>query len=257
MKPDQIAAQLYTVREHCQDSQGLARSARKIREIGYTAVQVSGLGPIPDGEVVRVLSGEGLRICATHESADWILNSSARVIERLQTYGCRFTAYAYPAGVDLGDAAQRSQLIAGLDRSGAELRRAGITLGYHNHALEFVRPGGGERVLDEIFRRTDPGHLVAELDTYWVHCGGGDVVQWIDKLAGRQPFIHLKDYGWSAENKPYFAEIGSGNLDWSRILPAAERAGCEWFIIEQDICPTDPFDCLARSYRYLRERFAS
>ena len=28
--------------------------------------------------------------------------------------------------------------------------------------------------------------------------------------------------------------IGSGNLNWGKILPAAEAAGVEWFIIEQD-----------------------
>ncbi len=47
-------------------------------------------------------------------------------------------------------------------------------------------------------------------------------------------------------------EIGNGVLDWPAILSAADDAGCEWFIVEQDVCPGDPFDSIAQSYRYLR-----
>ena len=82
--------------------------------------------------------------------------------------------------------------------------------------------------------------------------GGGDPVAWCEKLRGRLPFIHLKDYGFTAANQPVFAEIGAGNLDWPRLIAAAERAGCEWFIVEQDVCPGDPFDSLRRSFEYLK-----
>jgi sugar phosphate isomerase/epimerase len=46
-------------------------------------------------------------------------------------------------------------------------------------------------------------------------------------------------------------EIGAGNLDWPRIVAAAERSGCRWYIVEQDTCLGDPVDSLAQSYRYL------
>jgi sugar phosphate isomerase/epimerase len=46
--------------------------------------------------------------------------------------------------------------------------------------------------------------------------------------------------------------VGHGNLDMPAIVNAAETAGCEWFIVEQDDCyGTDPFEALAHSYRYL------
>ena len=54
MKLQQLAAQLYTVRDFCKTAADLAATAKKIREIGYPAVQVSGIGQIPDEEVVRI-----------------------------------------------------------------------------------------------------------------------------------------------------------------------------------------------------------
>lgn len=253
MTAAQIAAQLYTVRDHCQTAAGLAASLAKLRDIGYRAVQVSGIGPIPDAEVAVILRDEGMTCCATHEPSRVILDEPQRAIERLQGLGCRLTAYPYPQGIDFTNPAHLAMLVEKLAAAGALFRAAGLTLGYHNHAIEFVSYRG-RPVLEHLFAATDPRHLVAELDTYWVHYGGGDVVAWCERLTGRLPFIHLKDYGFSPENRPEFREVGQGNLDWSRILPAAERAGCEWFIVEQDTCAGDPFESLRLSYDYLRAR---
>ena len=41
MPDNQLAAQLYTVREFTQTPAGFAASMRKVREIGYRAVQLS------------------------------------------------------------------------------------------------------------------------------------------------------------------------------------------------------------------------
>jgi sugar phosphate isomerase/epimerase len=250
MKRTQIAAQFYTLRAQCQTAPDLAAAAKKVRAIGYTAAQISGIGPIPEDEVVRIMSGEGLTICATHEPADLILNEPARVVERLQKLGCRLTAYPFPKDIDMTSLEAVRQLARRLDAAGALLRAAGFRLGYHNHALEFYRHAG-LTALEHIYRLTDPANLVAELDTYWVQAGGGDPAAWCERMAGRLPFIHLKDFGLGTDFKPVFREIGQGNLDWPRIIRAAERSGCEWFIVEQDTCPGDPFDSLRISFDYL------
>ena len=62
-----LAAQLYTVREFTQTAEGFTDSMRKIREMGYTAVQVSAIeysrrfGP---GQIVdfEELIGDGLTL---------------------------------------------------------------------------------------------------------------------------------------------------------------------------------------------------
>lgn len=251
MRIEQVAAQLYTVREQCKTAGELAASARKIREIGYTAVQVSGIGAaITDEEVVRIMDGEGLAICATHEPSDVILADPARCIARLQRLGCALTAYPFHKDVDLADPAAVARLARQLDAAGAKFRAAGLTLGYHNHAREFVKHDG-VTVLEYLYANTEPANLAAELDTYWVHYGGGDVVEWCRRMRGRLPFVHLKDYGFTAANVPVYREIGGGTLPFARIVAEAEASGCAWFIVEQDECPGDPFVSLRQSFEYL------
>ena len=81
--------------------------------------------------------------------------------------------------------------------------------------------------------------------------GGGNILQWIERLSGRLPFMHCKDYGIDDRDQPVFREIGRGNLDFPAIIAAARRAGCQWYIVEQDECPGDPFESLRISYDYL------
>jgi sugar phosphate isomerase/epimerase len=251
MKLSQVAAQLFTVRDFCQTAAGLAQTARQLRTIGYPAVQVSGVGPIPPDEIAAIMAGEGLTICATHEPGPTILEQTDKVIERLQRLGCKLTAYPSPRGFDLTSADSIGSLVRQLDAVGAKLRTAGITLGYHNHGLEFV-PFQGAPLLDYLYAHTAAQNLVAELDTYWIQYGGGDPVEWCRKLRGRLPFIHLKDYVFTLENRPTFAEIGRGSLPFARIVAAAEQSGCQWFIVEQDICRGDPFDSLRISYDFIQ-----
>ncbi len=252
MKTSQLAAQLYTCRDLLRAPRDIATTLRRVRAAGYTAVQLSGMGPIAEDELVRILEDEGLECCATHEPSDVILAEPARVVERLAKLGCSYTAYPFPSGIDFSDASAVEKWITRLDYAGSVLAAAGQTLCYHNHHQEF-RQLAGRTILDLIYAGTKPANLQGEPDTYWVQFGGGDPVAWCEKLAGRLPLLHLKDYMVDAQNHVTMCEIGAGNLDWPRIVAAAENSGCQWFIVEQDTCPGDPVDSLAISYRHLAE----
>ena len=251
VKINQVAAQLYTLRDHLKTPAEIAATLKKVRAIGYEAVQVSGMGPIDEAELVAILKGEGLICCATHESGALILDETQQVIDRLNKLGCKYTAYPYPAGVDFANPEHVQTLITKLDAAGATMAAAGQVLTYHNHAHEFALVQG-KTLLDTIYDSTNPAHLQGEIDTYWVQAGGGDPVAWCKKLAGRLPLLHMKDYAVTPEGKPFFAEVGYGNLNWPAIVAAAEASGCEWFIIEQDVCPVDPFDSLKLSFDHVK-----
>lgn len=254
MKTTQIAAQLYTLRAHCATAVDLAVSLKKVRAIGYTAVQISGVGPIPPEEIKRIADGEGVKICATHEKGAFICDSPEAVVERLGKLGCADTAYPSPhLPISSLDDVQR--LAAALDRSGQVLRRAGMRLSYHNHAAEF-RKVAGKTCLQWLYDLTDAKHMQGEIDTYWVQLGGCDPVEWCQRLHGRLPLLHLKDYMIGDDKNPIECELGNGTLNWPAIVRAAEISGCQWFIVEQDDCPADPFDSLAQSWRYLTTHIA-
>lgn len=245
-----LAAQLYTVREFTKTAEGLATTLRKVREIGYTAVQISAIGPIPPAEVRDMVQGEGLAVCNTHIPYDRLRNDLPAVIEEHRLWECRHVAIGSLPPAFRGDGATGYRRFAReADEIGRALREAGLTFSYHNHAFEFARADGGT-LLDIIYNETDPARVQAEIDTYWVQFGGGDPAAWIRRMGGRMPVIHLKDMTVQ-ENKQVMAEVGEGNLNWPAILDACRAAGVEWYAVEQDICQRDPFESLALSYRNL------
>jgi sugar phosphate isomerase/epimerase len=250
MHIDQVAAQLYTLREHLKTPAEIADTLRKVRRIGYRAVQVSGMGPIEETELNRILRGEGLTCCATHEPPHRILNETDLVIERLHSLNCRYTAYPFPSDFDCASRQSLFALVAKLDAAGERMRKADQVLTYHNHGMELQRVDG-KTALEWIYEKTGADNLQGELDTYWIQYGGCDPAAWCRKLDRRLPLIHLKDYAPRGAT-PSFAPVGYGNLDMPAIIRAAETSGCRWFIVEQDDCyGEDPFAELARSFRYL------
>jgi sugar phosphate isomerase/epimerase len=251
MQIHQLAAQLYTLHEFCRTPEDTALTLKKVRAIGYETVQVSGIAPMPVGELKAMLDGEGLTCCATHEPSQNILESTSSVIERLNELECQYTAVPSPGSYDVSTLEGVLAFAARMDAAGERMHQAGQTLCYHNHHTEFVQ-FGGKTILDIIYGETRPQNLQGELDTYWIQYGGASPLEWCHKLHGRLPLIHLKDYGINGQGQPTFREIGKGNLNWNEILPAAEAAGCQWFIVEQDTCEGDPFDALRTSFDYLK-----
>ena len=255
MKENQLAAQLYTLRDFCKSAPEIAQTLKKVRAIGYQAVQVSGIAPIPEDELKTMLDGEGLVCCATHEAPQKILAETQSVIDRLNALDCKFTAVPSPGSYDVSTPEAARAFAAMMSSAGAKMRAAGQTLCYHNHHHEFIHVDG-KPLLDLFYDETESQNLQGEPDTYWVQYGGASPLEWCEKLSGRLPLIHLKDYGINAEKMPEFRAIGQGNLNWNAILPAAEKAGCQWFIVEQDTCVGDPFDELKQSFDFLKSHCA-
>ena len=252
MKIEQVAVQLYTLRDHLKTPEAYQESLQKIAEIGYKSVEVAGPRPIDEGDIAALCAEKGLIINACHEDAELILTNPAQVLENLESFGCRYVSYPYPAGIDFNSPESLQSLVDGLNRSGRILAEAGKVLAYHNHDME-LKSVDGVSILEMIYAQTEPPFLQAELDTYWVHAGHSSPEAWCAKLRDRLPLLHLKDYREDENGKGVFAEIGSGILDFKTIIATAEASGCQWFIVEQDVCPGDPFESLEKSFRYIRD----
>ena len=52
-----LAAQLYTVREFTKTPADIAATFKKVRAMGYRAVQCSGMGPIEPQELRKIADG--------------------------------------------------------------------------------------------------------------------------------------------------------------------------------------------------------
>jgi len=251
MKKSQIAAQCYTLRDYMHTASSIDRAFAKLREIGFEAVQISGTSANP-ADIKKYADLNGLVICATHDSGDMIMGNTDALIEKLNLYNCKHTAFPCPFEWQVVDYDAVIELAENLEAAAVKMAAAGKVLSYHNHNHEF-RKINGERILDIIYANAP--HLKAEIDTYWVQMGGCNPVDYVKKYAGRQEIFHLKDFGVLYPRNSIMVPIGDGNLNWNEILPAAEAGGVEWFIIEQDTCHKDQFESLKDSFDYLVKNF--
>jgi len=244
-----IAAQMYTLREFTQTPADIAATMKKVREIGYEAVQLSALGPIDTAELKRILDGEGLKVCATHADYETLRDQTEAVVEEHRLLDCQYVAIGgLPGEYRTADGYPRFAREA--SEVARKLAEHGLTFGYHNHSFELEK-FGGRTGLAILYEDSDPEVFTAEIDTYWIQHGGGDPAAWIRQVAGRSPLVHLKDMGVSG-GKPVMAEVGEGNLNWPAILDACREAGVVWYIVEQDTCQRSPFESLKISLENLR-----
>ena len=247
-----LGAQLYTCREFTGTIPEIAETFRKVAEIGYTAVQMSGFGPVDPKELAQVITDSGLIVAATHVGWDRFCTELDAVIEEHKMWNCVHPAiggcfderYQGPDGVKL--------FLDELAPIAEGLAAAGMDFSYHNHNFELAR-WDGKTQLAMLYDQSDPAVLKAEIDTYWIVAGGGSPTAWINKCAGREPLLHLKDMIITHDREIRMAEIGEGNLDWPSILTAAQAGGVEWLLVEQDSCyDRSPFESLAISFRNLK-----
>ena len=108
----------------------------------------------------------------------------------------------------------------------------------------------GQYALDMLYAATDPKTVKAELDTYWIKKGGADPAPYIRKHKGRVRQIHLKDMDPTDGS---FTEVGAGLIDLPAVFQAAQEAGAQWMIYEQDRCKRPPLESAKITIENLRK----
>jgi len=247
-----VAAQMYTLREFLKTPAGITSSLKRVAEMGYKAVQLSGLGPMDPSEIKKVCDGEGLQICATHVPFDRLQNDLSSIIEEHAIYECTYPAIgSLPKEYREDGAAGYTQFAQEASEVARKMSDAGLTFGYHNHSFELEK-FEGRTALDIILEESDSEVVQFEIDVYWIQHGGADPAAWIRKVKGRGDLVHVKDMEMKGREQ-LFSEVGEGNLNWPSILEACREAGTRWYIVEQDRCQRDPFDSLATSLKNLAD----
>jgi len=242
-----LALQVYTVREAL--AKDFAGTLRKVKEIGYDAVELTGTGPYDGPALGKLLEELGLRVAGIHvglQALEQDLDGLLALAAALRTPNLVCPALPEERR---GTREDWIAVARTLDGIGQRCREGGLRLSYHNHSFEFVR-FGEQYALDLLLESCSPSNVWSELDTYWVKHGGADPVQYIRRYAGRISILHCKDMAGD-ENRS-FAEVGRGVLDWRAIHEAALSAGVEWYCVEQDVCPGDPFESARISADFIR-----
>lgn len=252
-----LGVQLYTVREFTQTLNNFEETVKKLANIGYSAVQISAIGPLDPADVAKVCKDNQVTIAGTHISWDDFRNKTEDVIAKHKIWNCPHSAVgSLPAEYYMNGIDGIKRFVEELQPILEKLNAEGIDFSYHNHNQEFVK-ADGKPLLEWIYELGGE-NLLPEIDTYWIQAGGANPAGWIRKFPGKQPLLHLKDMSIHMDENgrtQHFAAIGEGNLDWDDILSAAEESQCRWYLVEQDDCyGRDPFDCLTSSFNFLKSK---
>ena len=245
----QIGLELYSVRSLANED--MIGTLRKVAEIGYPTVEFAGYGGIRAPQLRAALDDLGLRATAAHISLDNFRTRFDEVLVELQILGIKdaLVPWVSPADREVFFA-DIPKLADTFNAWGARCRDAGIRFGYHNHDFEFAPAADGNgTILDAILAATDPSLVHLELDAYWAAYAGVDPVDFLGRYHGRVPILHVKDM--AAGDDRAITAVGEGILPWTEILPAAEDAGTEWYVIEYDN-PQDPIADVRTSYNNLK-----
>ncbi len=244
----QIGAQFFTLREQCKTLDGLALALKQVADIGYRTVQISGTCPYEPAWLDEQLKKNGLRCVITHTPADRLVGETAQVAADHDVFGCDHVGLGWYAFNEEKENESYAHFISTYLLVAQALKARGKLLMYHNHDQEFKRLGG-KIVLEKLMEDVPADLMGFTLDTFWVQAGGGDPAQWLERLHGRIPCIHLKDFAYGRK----MAVVGEGNINFDRVFEKAAAGGTRYMLVEQDDCNgEDPMDCLRRSYRYLK-----
>ena len=132
-----IGAQFYTLREYTRTISDFEETCRKVRDIGYQIVQISGT-PLRAAEMKKVLDAYGLEVVTTHRSFDDFQDNLEEIMDYNRTLGCELCGigsmpgWARESGENLGRFLKEAGQIA------ARLRKEGLYFGGSDR-IEFYR----------------------------------------------------------------------------------------------------------------------
>ena len=227
--------------------QDLAGVLREVKEAGYAGIEAGNLFARHGEAAVRdLLSETGLKIAGAH-SGYGDTSDPAKVEANIAFLKAVGAQYLINSGVASRDSIQGYEDAAAVfNEVGQTCRDNGIMFCYHNHNWEF-EAYDGVKGIHRLCELTDPDLMKLCVDVYWVHVGGEDPAEFIQRYADRAVYYHFKDGAPGS-----FIELGDGEVDLPKALQAALACNPEWIVCEQDRTELEPKASITKSREYLR-----
>ena len=212
-------------------------------EIGYQYIEVADYrdgkfyGMTPQ-KLKEEITGLGMVPLSAHMGSVTLENADQQIAD-LKAAGFKyFVIPVPPMGHFKFNPAARSmtmsedlETVAGiLATLGKKCKEAGLELLYHNHDFEFRENAGGIIPIEYFLENLDPELVNFQIDLYWAVKAGADPVSYFEKYPGRFRIFHMKDM----DQQGRFAPVGTGTIDFARLLEKSEVAGMKYYIVEQD-----------------------
>ncbi len=119
------------------------------------------------------------------------------------------------------------------NQKGEICKKNGIRFAYHNHNYSFEKLEG-QFPQDVMMMNTDPDLVDFEMDIYWVVTAKENPEEWLKKYKNRFRLCHIKDRIKNAIERDASCDLGTGSIDFAKILKTAKQNGMDYFIVEQE-----------------------
>ncbi|GGZ29319.1 sugar phosphate isomerase [Echinicola pacifica] len=140
------------------------------------------------------------------------------------------------------------------NKIGAVCKSNGLRFAYHNHGYTFEAMDG-QMPHDILLENTDPDLVDFELDIYWAVTANADPEAYFEKYKNRFRLCHVKDReNGAAEGQADASTVlGSGSIDYSKILRTAKDNGMEYFVVEQEkFAGTTPMEAAQQNATFMK-----
>ena len=250
---------LYTLRDDmASDPQAILR---EVAETGYAYVEAAGYkegtyyGMKPE-EFKASLNDVGLQPVSTHQPTVTLENADQLIADAKAAGFKYFVIPIPPMGHFKYDPENKTmsmtddlELLADVFNTiGKKCKDAGLELLYHNHDFEYKVNANGVVPIEYFLNNCNPEYVNFQMDLYWVTKAGADPVEYFKKYPGRFKMWHVKDM----DDEGRFAPVGTGNIDFKRILDHKEESGMEYYLVEQDnTFDTKPLEAIKTSHEGL------
>lgn len=244
---ERIGLAVFTVRPLL--ARDFERTMQAVAQIGYRDLDMyiheSRLRP---RETRAVIDRAGLTCRSARVATPALYRGWDRSLDAALELGARWITLAnvpYEERLLLRD---WQELFEVFSKVGDEARKRGLGFCYHNHDFE-LQPIENRIPLDLLVTSTSADLVKLQMDVYWMTKGGRDPVAEITRLGSRVASLHLKDMDRTPQRG--ITTVGSGTIDFARVIAAARTAGVEDFYVEED-APRDPLAAVRASYAHLR-----
>jgi sugar phosphate isomerase/epimerase len=244
---ERVGLELYTVRAEMRKD--VAATLAAVAQIGYKEVEFAGYFNLPAGEIRALLDRNGLTSPSAHTAIELLERDFAAQAATAGTIGHRWLIVPSLNTRALTDAAAWKGMAARFNELGKRARDAGVRFAFHNHAVEPSPMADGTRPYDILLAETDPALVDFQMDLFWMIRAGGDPLDYFARHPGRFTSVHVKDGTGAPDWKQL--DVGSGTIDWKRLLAQHAQAGIEHYYVESDDPGPDPIASVRRSYAYL------
>ena len=236
-----VGIQLYSLR--AQFTRNVPQTIGTVKGFGIHEVELAGNNNLKNPTYRLMLEQAGLKPIAGHFPMDRITGDTEAVAKECQELGIRYVGAAWIKGKGEFDIEAAHKAAADFNMAGKALAAHGIKVFYHCHGYEFKhRNSSGLKAMDILIRETDSRYVAFEMDILWVQYPGEDPAAWLAKYPGRWELMHLKDLkkgvptgfhnGGTDPNND--VALGTGQMDWAKILKAAQKAGVKHYFIEDE-----------------------